>query len=290
MIKTQVAPDALTKAQATALTKRIRQHIDNAWSDITKAYEGKAWKALGYGSWEAYVRAEFDISRQRSYQLIDQGKVITAIAEATGQSVQRVGQIPARDVGAVKDDLPAVQAEISSRVAQGNEPAKAATDVIAEKRAAKDKAKTDRAAGQAEHDRQRDAARAALPDAVKEHVKIRDEAIAQAKASDAADGVAADLEEQVRGLEEENAKLKAENSKFADMWVQWQKGGFEAVIAGKDEEIRVLTSRLTQESADKAGWLKRAKAWQKRAIELGWSSDIVIPLDQQPSDEVIPLD
>jgi hypothetical protein len=75
------------------------------------------------------------------------------------------------------------------------------------------------------------------------------------------------------------------------MWVQYQKGGFDAVIAGKDEEIRTLKARLVQESEHKAGWMNRAKSWQKRATDLGWSSDDVIPLDQPSSiDEVIPLD
>ena len=36
------APKALNRAEATALTERIRKHIDAAWSDITRAYEGKA--------------------------------------------------------------------------------------------------------------------------------------------------------------------------------------------------------------------------------------------------------
>ncbi|MES0162445.1 MULTISPECIES: hypothetical protein [unclassified Mesorhizobium] len=99
-----------------------------------------------------------------------------------------------------------------------------------------------------------------------------------------------ELEDLVRGLEADNAALKAENAKFADMWVQYQQGGFEAVIAGKDEEIRTLNARLIQESEDKAGWMKRAKGWQKRATDLGWSGDVVIPLDPQSSDdEVISL-
>ncbi|RUW72015.1 hypothetical protein EN858_17610 [Mesorhizobium sp. M4B.F.Ca.ET.215.01.1.1] len=153
---------------------------------------------------------------------------------------------------------------------------------------------SEKQAQQAEHDRQCDEARAGLPDAIKQHAAARDEAAAQAKTSkvapadDLADRVA-ELEEAIQGLEADNAALKAENAKFGDMWVQYQKGGFDSVIAGKDEEIRSLNARLIQESEDKAGWMKRAKSWQKRATDLGWSTDVVIPIDQQ-SDEVIRLD
>ncbi|TIQ96694.1 hypothetical protein [Mesorhizobium sp.] len=278
------ASTPLNKAQATALTRRIRQHIDAAWEDITRAYEGKAWKALGYGSWEAYVKAEFDMSRRRSYQLIDQGRVIQAISEATGKSVQRVAQIPARDVEAVKDDLPAVSAAITARVEQGAKPEEAAANVIAERRAEKDKAKADRKAEQAEFDRQRDEARAKLPDAIKQSEAAKEAAIAQKlhTVQDLTDAERiAELEETVRILEGDIEKLKAENAKFGDMKVLFDQGGFEAVIAAKDEQIRVLNTRVSSESADKASWAKSAGYWKAHAEKLGYTSqdDIVIPLD-----------
>lgn len=275
----------LTANEAFAITKRIRAAVDRVWSLLLEAHDRKAWKALKYPTWEAYIKAEFQIGRAHAYRLLDQGRVISAIEEATG-NLSPTGDISERDARDIKGDLPAVVQEIKARVELGEKPQKAATDVIAEKRAAKDKTK-------AEHDRQRDTSRAALPDAVKQHVTARDEAVAKAKAAGAnvetVDRVS-ELEEQVRGLEADNVALKAENAKFADMWVQYQQGGFEAVIAGKDEEIRTLNARLIQESEDKAGWMKRAKGWQKRATDLGWSSDVVIPVDPQSSnDEVISL-
>ncbi|MER9028200.1 hypothetical protein [Mesorhizobium sp. M0674] len=275
----------LTANEAFAITKRIRAAVDRVWSLLLEAHDRKAWKALKYPTWEAYIKAEFQIGRAHAYRLLDQGRVISAIEEATG-NLSPTGDISERDARAIKGDLPAVVQEIKARVELGEKPQKVATDVIAEKRAAKDKTK-------AEHDRQRDRSRAALPDAVKQHVTARDEAVAKAKADgsnvETVDRVS-ELEELVRGLEADNAALKAENAKFADMWVQYQQGGFEAVIAGKDEEIRTLNARLIQESEDKAGWMKRAKGWQKRATDLGWSGDVVIPLDPQSSDdEVISL-
>ncbi|MER9691969.1 hypothetical protein NKJ16_08525 [Mesorhizobium sp. M0179] len=280
--KTGPATRSLTEREAAALTVRIRKAVDNVWALLLEAQEREAWKALRYATWEAYVKAEFAMSRRNSYRLLDLGRVVREIEDF----VPHAAQITQRDAAAIKDDLPAVKAEIVARVDKGAEPAKAATDVIAEKRAAKDKAK-------AEHERQRDKSRAALPNAVKQHVTARDAAVAKAKADgsnvETVDRVA-ELEELVRGLEADNASLKAANAKFADMWVQYQQGGFEVVIAGKDEEIRTLNARLIQESEDKAGWMKRAKGWQKRATDLGWSGDVVIPLDPRSSDdEVISL-
>ncbi|ESZ17553.1 hypothetical protein NKI32_19870 [Mesorhizobium sp. M0761] len=278
--KTAPATRSLTEREAAALTVRIRKAVDNVWALLLEAQEREAWKALRYATWEAYVKAEFAMSRRNSYRLLDLGRVVREIEDF----VPHAAQITQRDAAAIKDDLPAVKAEIVARIDRGAEPAKAATDVIAEKRAAKDKAKV-------EHDRQREQSRAALPDAVKQHVTTRGVAKTKADGSnvETVDRVS-ELEERVRGLEADNASLKAENAKFADMWVQYQQGGFEAVIAGKDEEIRTLNARLIQESEDKAGWMKRAKGWQKRATDLGWSGDVVIPLDPRSSDdEVISL-
>lgn len=279
----------LTEQESFAITRRIRTAVDKVWDLLLEAHDRKAWKALRYPSWEAYIKAEFQMGRAHAYRLLDQGRVIRAIEEATG-NLSPSGDISEAVARDIKPDLVAVTAEIRTRVEQGEEPQKVATDVIAEKRAAKDKAKAEK---QAEHARQRDKARAALPDAVKQHQAAREEAASKArveksKPSPDAEGGIADLEETVLLLETEITGLKAENAKFADMWVQYRQGGFEAVIAGKDEEIRSLNARLIQESEDKAGWMKRAKTWQKRATDLGWSNDVVIPIDQS-QDEVIPL-
>lgn len=284
---------ALTEKEAAALTVRIRKAVDNVWVLLIEAQEREAWKALRYATWEAYVNAEFAMSRRNSYRLLDLGRVVREIEDF----VPHAAQITQRDAEAIKNDLPAVKAEIADRIEQGAAPEKAATDVIAERRAEKEKLSADRKVQQAEHDRIRDQHAAALPDAVRKHETAKAEAIAARGGKAGPRGEASllaeieELQEANAALEAECAALKAENAKFADMWVQYQKGGFEAVVAGKEEEIRSLTARLLQESADKAGWLKRAKSWQKRATDLGWSSDVVIHLDELAgADEVISLD
>jgi hypothetical protein len=73
----------------------------------------------------------------------------------------------------------------------------------------------------------------------------------------------------VRALEEENASLKAENALYGNIKGQRTAGGFDAVIAGKNEEIRVLETRLDRES-------RATKHWKAEAMKLGWSNDEVI--------------
>lgn len=275
----------MNKAEAQALTDRIRGHIDAAWADITKAYEGKAWKALGYSSWGDYVKAEFDMSRRRSYQLLDQGRVIGAIAEAAGESVNHGTQITERVAREIKDDLPAVTAEIRERVEQGEDPKKAVDETVAAARAEKERQREERKAQQAEWDRQREEARARLnPDIQRaEAAKARNGSVHAAVAKPShvlsLEDRIAELEEANRVLEAENAELKAEIKKFSEMKAEWEKGGFEEVIRGKDEVIRAQASRIESESAEKVRNLRSMEWWRKKAFDLGYSNTAVIDLE-----------
>lgn len=289
MIRTTPAKttDLLTKAQAKALTDRIRKHIDAAWADITAAYEGKAWKALGYASWEAYVRAEFDMSRRRSYQLLDQGRVIGAIAEAAGESVNERTQISEFAAREIKEDLPAVTAEIKQRVEQGEDPKTAIDETVAAARAEKERQRKERKAQQAEWDRQREEARAKLnPDIQRaEAAKARNGSVHAAVAKPShvlsLEDRIAELEEANRVLEAENAELKAEIKKFSEMKAEWERGGFEEVVRGKDEVIRAQASRIESESAEKVRNLRSMEWWRQKAFDLGYSNKAVLDLETE---------
>lgn len=277
--------DLLTKAQAKALTDRIRKHIDAAWADITAAYEGKAWKALGYASWEAYVKAEFDMGRSRSYQLLDQGRVIHALADAAGEKVSTMVDISEREAREIKDVLPGVTAEIKARVEQGEDPKKAVDETVAAARAEKERQREERKAQQAEWDRQREEARARLnPDIQRaEAAKARNGSVHAAVAKPShvlsLEDRIAELEEANRVLEAENAELKAEVKKFSEMRAEWEKGGFEEVVRGKDEVIRAQASRIESESAEKVRNLRSMEWWRQKAFDLGYSSRAVIDLE-----------
>jgi flagellar capping protein FliD len=122
----------MTKDEAQALTDQIRASINQAWNLLLEAYEQRAWSAMGYTSWEAYVRSEFDISRQRAYQLIDQGRAIRAIGEAAGLST--TVDITERDARDIKPVLDEVAEEIKERVEAGEDPKSVVGEVIQAKR------------------------------------------------------------------------------------------------------------------------------------------------------------
>lgn len=95
----------LNNEQAKQLTHSIRDAAEVIWILIARAHAGKAWKALGYDSWEEYVKEEFSMSRSRSYQLLDQAKVISAIEEALPEGSKiTMSEAAARELRAVLEE------------------------------------------------------------------------------------------------------------------------------------------------------------------------------------------
>jgi hypothetical protein len=135
---------------------------------------------------------------------------------------------------------------------------------------AKEARKTSRKAKKAEnaafHEKQRQGLPETLMKLMEERVSGDNERIAEQA-------------EEIRALQEENATLKAENLVFQEMKIQWQIGGFEAVIAGKDQEIRALVIRVASESREKARNLRSSQYWQAEAIKCGYSRNVVIDID-----------
>lgn len=112
----------LNAEQARQLTNTIRDASEVLWVLIARAHAGQAWQALGYESWERYVRSEFDMSRSRSYQLLDQARVIAAIESAVPAGTEiHLSEAAARDLKSVIEEaIP----EIKERT-EGLEPAEA---------------------------------------------------------------------------------------------------------------------------------------------------------------------
>lgn len=95
----------LDSDQARQLTNTIRDASEVLWVLIARAHAGKAWSALGYESWEGYVRSEFDMSRSRSYQLLDQARVIAAIESAVPAGTEiHLSEAAARDLKSVIEE------------------------------------------------------------------------------------------------------------------------------------------------------------------------------------------
>ena len=97
----------LNTEQARQLTDSIRNASEVLWMLIARAHSGRAWQALGYQAWGDYVKAEFDMSRSRSYQLLDQARVIQAIEAAVpeGTPVSPISEAVARDLKDVLEEI-----------------------------------------------------------------------------------------------------------------------------------------------------------------------------------------
>lgn len=88
---TAVAKPDLTEKAARDLTDKMKRDWDlikvgsrRMAEDLVRAREGGAAEALGYASWEAYVQAEFGISRAHGYRLLDYLKVVGELEAAVG--------------------------------------------------------------------------------------------------------------------------------------------------------------------------------------------------------------
>jgi SAM-dependent methyltransferase len=75
-----------TPEEARVLTEQMRSTAEALWMIAAQVQDRRAWAALGYESFAAYMKAEFNYSRSHAYRLLDQARVIEAIRGAIGQS------------------------------------------------------------------------------------------------------------------------------------------------------------------------------------------------------------
>lgn len=100
-----VAPP-LTFDEAKTLTEHIRATTDVLYVLIQRAHAGRAWEALGYNSFEAYVNTEFSISRSRAYQLLNQAKVVEEIVAAAPEGTRiAISEAAARDLKSLVSEI-----------------------------------------------------------------------------------------------------------------------------------------------------------------------------------------
>lgn len=118
----------MNETEARAFTERIKATAEHLWALLLEAHERKAWKALGYDCWRDYARVEFGISQSRAYEILDQGKVIRAVEEASGISgIPEISSETARDI---KPILPVVTEDIKDRIARGEDPESAVKNSV----------------------------------------------------------------------------------------------------------------------------------------------------------------
>ena len=114
---------ALVYDAARKLTDRIREDLAppaRTCVFLLEAHNERAWAALGYSTWAEYVSIEFSLSRSRSYELLDQARVIQVLREASGMS--GIPDISAHWAVEMKPHLETVVAEIRDRTAFDSAP------------------------------------------------------------------------------------------------------------------------------------------------------------------------
>lgn len=91
---------ALEKSAARELTDKIRSDLEEVYKLITAAYHGQAWKALGYSSWDSYVKEEFANLHLRPPRE-SQSEVIHSL-KAAGMSVRAISAATQLGYGTVQ--------------------------------------------------------------------------------------------------------------------------------------------------------------------------------------------
>jgi len=96
----------LSVDQAKEITERIKTTTNVLYLLIKRAHAGKAYTALGYKTFEEYVRSEFNYSRSYAYKLLNQANVIQAIEEKAPEGTQiYIGDSTARGLRKVLPEI-----------------------------------------------------------------------------------------------------------------------------------------------------------------------------------------
>lgn len=97
---------ALTQSEARALTARIRTGAQQMCLLLLEAYERRAAIALGYTTWQRYVKEEFGLSRSRSYELLDLARAMRVLGTAAGmRGTPDISPYAVRQIKAHLDDV-----------------------------------------------------------------------------------------------------------------------------------------------------------------------------------------
>jgi hypothetical protein len=112
-IREFAAMGPLDEVGARKLTEQIRAATRQVCLLLLEAHERRVWVVLSYTRWEDYVSAEFGFSRSRSYELLDQGRVILSLQEAAAQT--EIPDVSGYAASRLKHCLPELTEEIRAR-------------------------------------------------------------------------------------------------------------------------------------------------------------------------------
>jgi hypothetical protein len=120
------------RREAEEVTLAIKNNFDSLGSMLLQARDRKAYKALGYRSFEAYCKTEFGKSISHAYQLIEDVKAVAALeAEISKQYDEPITlKIPSSHLRPLKelpemgDKLKAIEYANKLATAEGKQPTK----------------------------------------------------------------------------------------------------------------------------------------------------------------------
>jgi len=98
------APTILTRRGAELLTEKIGKALDRASRLLVQAYEGRAWEALGFVSWEAYTAAHFGEVAGIKLERPDRVRLVAALT-LDGRNRAQVAEHLGVSLGTVQHDL-----------------------------------------------------------------------------------------------------------------------------------------------------------------------------------------
>lgn len=105
-----------SKSKAREVTEAIKYVAVATHALLYEAFTYKAHKALGYDTWAEYVSTEFDMSKSRSYQLINQAETIKLIEEHTPEGTNvKLTEAQVRDL---KSELPRITEVIGKETSE----------------------------------------------------------------------------------------------------------------------------------------------------------------------------
>lgn len=113
-----VTSSLMTAAEAESITTKINESAGALCDLLAEAHDREAWRALGFDTWASYATERLQVSRQRSYQLIDQSRAKATLSAAVSTMVD-ISERAAREI---KPKLKKVAKDAKRRVAKGVSP------------------------------------------------------------------------------------------------------------------------------------------------------------------------
>jgi len=80
-MKNQLA--IMSRKAARELTDKINSSAEDLAGMLKRAHDGNAWSALGYATWNDFVKAEIKLCKSRVFQLLDFETIRSGLVEST---------------------------------------------------------------------------------------------------------------------------------------------------------------------------------------------------------------